>query len=501
MNIALSLKARVSVSAERAWFAAGLATIVLAGAVALVQPLSLLFRIVPRSYNEGWNAFWADAAATGHALYVPPDSLIANNYPPISFHLIGFFGKLLGDNIIAGRLVSLVSLLVVIVAAYVWLRAAGSARQIALAGATVLFATFAHYGHGYVAMNDPQVLGHAFMLSAVVLMWRLEFSRAAVIVGAGLMLLGGFTKHLLIPVPVAMTLWLAVYQRQRVLLWLACFAIGLPLGFWLTTNSYPLFVEALLAPRVYLVHQAFSATTHAVLRLLPLLVVGVIPLVYGLRNAPNTVLAPRMVFVLIYLALSLIVGAIAGGGEGVTRNAFFDLLIASSLLAALGLEWMWEHWREPRFLRRLSAAPAAVVVLAAGVILYSLASLPRTIRAVQGADALERDTRATIEMIGRLGRGHAGCETLALCYWAHSPFTIDFFNYGQKIQTGALSVDSCTEALRRGQFPVLQVELESDDSARHRLGACAPAIQRYYTEVSRTSAGALLVPTQPVARL
>jgi hypothetical protein len=38
--------------------------------------------------NEGWNAYLADAAIHGSMpLYPSPDSLVTNNYPPLSFYL------------------------------------------------------------------------------------------------------------------------------------------------------------------------------------------------------------------------------------------------------------------------------------------------------------------------------------------------------------------------------------------------------------------------------
>src|SRR3954452_21315861 len=52
--------------------------------------------------NEGWNAYNADAAAAGH-LYPPPDALIGNNYPPLSFLLIGGLARQFGDALYIGR--------------------------------------------------------------------------------------------------------------------------------------------------------------------------------------------------------------------------------------------------------------------------------------------------------------------------------------------------------------------------------------------------------------
>jgi hypothetical protein len=482
-------------SRESTWYSVGLTLICLAALVALVEPLSLLFRLIPRTYNEGWNAFWADAATHSGALYMPVDSLIANNYPPLSFYLVGLVGRVVGDNVIAGRLVSLASFGVIVAAAYLFLRAVGSSQRIAFTGAALIFATLVHFAEAYVAMNDPQLLAHAFMLSALVVLWRLDFSPLAVIVGATLMLLGGFTKHLLIPLPMAVTLWIAIYRRERLASWLTCFAVGLPLGFWLISSTWPSFVAELLSPRSYSLRRAASAGLHALLRLLPLLAVGLIP--YFVRK--RVPLSPRLTFALIYMMLALVVGVMAAGGEGVTRNAFFDLLFASALLAALALEWMFEHSRTQRFFG-LSAAPAVTVAFGIVLTVSAIVSVPHIVQGVRDLDAREQDTREAVELIQRLGKGRPACETLALCYWAREPFTIDFFTYGQKLRTGALPVEPCEAAFQSGEYPVLQLDVERKKRG-DRLWQCSAAIRRYYTEALRSSVGSIWVPKQQVAGL
>jgi hypothetical protein len=140
-----------------------------------------------------------------------------------------------------------------------------------------------------------------------------------------------------------------------------------------------------------------------------------------------------------------------------------------------------------------------MALFGASMTVHAATTLPQTVRSLRDMDSLERDTRTLVAMIGQLGKGRAACETLALCYWAHGQFTLDFFNYGQKLRTGALSVKSCEAALARGEFPVLQLEVgrrPEDD----RLGPCTPAIHKYYTEAFRSRAGTLLVPKRPLAR-
>jgi hypothetical protein len=62
------------------------------------------------SYNEGWNTYWRQATAASQRLYDTPPGLTIENYPPLSFHLIGLLGRMTGDTNLAGRAVALLSL-------------------------------------------------------------------------------------------------------------------------------------------------------------------------------------------------------------------------------------------------------------------------------------------------------------------------------------------------------------------------------------------------------
>ena len=62
-------------------------------------------------YNEGWNTYYSDYAATGRPLYGAPPDRLAANYPPLSFHLEGALGRVTGNLNFAGRILSLAALL------------------------------------------------------------------------------------------------------------------------------------------------------------------------------------------------------------------------------------------------------------------------------------------------------------------------------------------------------------------------------------------------------
>jgi len=477
----------------------GLGFVLLFGAalIGLAAPILALFRLIPLTYNEGWNAFWADAAMSHRALYGAPNELISNNYPPLSFDLVGIMGRLIGDNVIAGRLVSLASLLVLIASSYWWLRMVGTTRRLALAGAALLLAVFAFYGGKYVAMDDPQMLAHAFMLGAVLILWRGDFSALSVVLAATLMLMGGFTKHLLIPLPLAATFVIASFRRERLGLWLACFAVGVPLGFFITSQLHGQdFLQDLLLPRAYSPARALRTTVHVCARFLPLIALAAIPVVQRLRSRALAPLAAHEWLAMLYVLLSIVIGGIAAGGDGVSRNAFFDLLIATSLAATIGLQ-SWQSTAAAGRTNPRSTAPAQVIALIGVVVaVYAAAGLPATWTRIRDLDAVEKDTQSTVQMIARLGNGRAACETLSLCYWARGAFTVDFFTYGEKLKTGALPLAGCTAALSHGAFPVVQLE-PREARYGYRLDACAPAIAQFYRVAYRSRVATLYVPKRP----
>ena len=86
----------------------GVCAAVLAVALGVMAYASTLR--VSHNYNEGWNAYLAQAALSGGPLYFPDAAWFTNNYPPLSFYLVGGVGRLFGDAILAGRAVAWVGL-------------------------------------------------------------------------------------------------------------------------------------------------------------------------------------------------------------------------------------------------------------------------------------------------------------------------------------------------------------------------------------------------------
>src|ERR1700733_5609665 len=118
--------------------------------------------------NEGWNAFQAVNALGAGPLYPSPQALTSNNYPPLSFYLVGWAGRLFGDTIVAGRIVSLISVLVVAAEIFVVVRRFTGPGSLAPSIGTLLFLGFnVTLFRSYFGMNDPQWLAHALMMMGV----------------------------------------------------------------------------------------------------------------------------------------------------------------------------------------------------------------------------------------------------------------------------------------------------------------------------------------------
>jgi hypothetical protein len=469
-----------------------LALIIAVVVCGLIEPLLTLRRFIPLDPNEGWNAFFSQTALAGGNLYPGGASLITNNYPPLSFYVVGLVGLMTGDNIFAGRLVALISMLVVAANLYYWLRASGSASRFALLGAAVFLAFAVTYGGEYVAIDDPQWLAHAIMTTGLVVLWRGKTSTRAIIAASILMVAAGLTKHLLIPVPIAVTFWLMRRSKSAFITWIGSCAIVVGVSFVLLWLLYgPEFFASLRTARLFSRHHAVLASAAALRCFAPL--IGLTLLACVAERSERTI------FLAVYLLAAAAVGALAAGGAGVDVNAFFDLLIASSLGAALAIEMLWSGSLSRRFIAPDSRfapmlGPIAVVLLGFCTAAYSTTKLPRALANINNLDLFEKASFNYVSQIRDRGQGRAVCEMLGLCYWAHSPFTLDLFIFGQKIATGVLPLESCRSVFQGAPLPLIQLQSVNRHGVELLPAACNKIMEENYRPYINSEMGVLLVP-------
>ena len=76
----------------------------------VVWPLWRIGFPIEIAQNDGWNAYYADAAMGAAPLYPRLDGLVVNNYPPLSFYAVGALAKLFGDALYVGRALSIIAI-------------------------------------------------------------------------------------------------------------------------------------------------------------------------------------------------------------------------------------------------------------------------------------------------------------------------------------------------------------------------------------------------------
>ncbi|MDB5726349.1 MAG: conserved rane protein of unknown function, partial [Novosphingobium sp.] len=411
----------------------------------------------------GWNGFFQLRAMAGQPLYSGYSPFFANNYPPLSFFLVGAIGRVIGDPILAGRLVSLAALAVIAWASGSIVRSAGGGkweRLLAIATCVLLFAAFAT---DYLGMNDPQLLAQACATAALAVYLGGGRSTGRIVLTALLVAISVMTKHNLILVPLLITgdVLLRGNGRQRT----AWFLSGIVLAalsaalLWGLAGSAPF--AMILAPRSWEVDRAFLFTVEILARYqAPIAVVGV-GLYAARRRRPAGL-------ILVYLIAAIAVGAAWSGGAGTDINVFFDLSIALAIGAGLAALELRERGVSLRYL-------AAFALLAnAGALFFAPQALGRFGVDMAGdlADRAHLFAQDTAYLAAK--PGPVLCQSQLLCLRAGKPMFYDSFNATQAMRFGNLPKDTLTGMLARHEIAVVQI---SDLPARSPNDP--PGVQAY----------------------
>jgi hypothetical protein len=408
-----------------------LGAMVLAVSAVMLGSLHHTFLRVPTDNNEGWNAYHALIALSGGVLYPPADALISTNYPPLSFFIVGYAGRLIGDNIIAGRLISIMSLLAVSINVFWLTRLLGGERFFAAFSSLLFLLYVGENAAGYVAMNDPQWLGHAIItLGAVFFLVMQERSPPMryVLLSSLLCVIGVLIKQNLVVLPLALFVWSLFNGRRNLLSWtLLSLLIG-SLLLLLTTLRYgPVSLQDIfLNQRVISARKFESNAIRFVMPLVPLMVYPAILSAAMWRDK-------RTRFALLYVLIAGALGLFFLSGELCDVNIVFDLIIALCITAGLFGTCVMSMFKSYR------QWTAAVALILASVCLPALGQ-----SALDSLERVRQDRslgRAYQDLIGEIAAspGPVACEMTSLCYWAGKSFELDAHNYLQKIKRGKVS--------------------------------------------------------------
>jgi len=410
------------------WSAMGLAALILfCIAVQMAAPLASITRHISLDNNEGWNAYWSTRALAGQPIYTGADSPLTNNYTPLSFYIVGWLGRAIGDLILAGRLLSLAgllgsALLVGAIAARV-----GRPTRWAWAGGATFLLVAVTMAYRYIAADDPQWMAEAVQLvGLMILMARGQAapSRERVIAACLILLLAGLIKHNQVALPLAITIGLALHDRRTLTTWLVTASLGLAAILTALHAIYgPAFIDQVAFHQRVLQVRYFVPALISLSFLLP---ASVIVTVYlpRLRGWKDDF---RLTILAWFAILAVVLGIFERFGSGVSQNAHFDGVIAISIL--LGIVLSSFSRQDLSTVTRL-ALMTLVVAPAAG---KDLVNVPRRAADWRELNRTEEAWREAIRFLAERP-GPIACEMPALCYWSGKPYTLDFSNYGQKLR-------------------------------------------------------------------
>jgi hypothetical protein len=413
---------------SRLWRIAPLALLIvllLLVVVLIGSPLRVLNLHIPLSYNEGWNAFHTARLMDGGPLYPPITPAIFNNYLPLSFYVVGAIGKVTGDYIVAGRILSLLSLFVVALDIGFICRSLECDRFIAMVTALTFLVFVALSFPDYIARDDPEWFGHALQVTGLaVLLRRPEFSVRTLFATALLFILGGLAKQTLVVLPLAVTLWLLFENRRLALRWsvIAGILAALTILSLVIFGGNGFIEQVISAGRNYgsYIFRILAFYDTCLLAYPALATIGI----FAFWRKPNTRL----------IALWLILGAVLGlammTAVGVFYNVLFDAVIAAAIGTALAARFVLD-WHSRYGDGSHTAMTKTILVSALPLLLtppVGLADIGFLDKQIAVADGWQ-------DSINRLASapGPVACETLALCYWAHRQSTFEFFNFGQYV--------------------------------------------------------------------
>jgi hypothetical protein len=392
--------------------------------------------------TEGWNAYLQDAAAAGLHLYPSSDSLVGNNYPPLSFYVVGWLGKILGDSLYVGRALSIVGLLCVAGEIFLCVRILTGGITGSAIGALWYVAIMSHNSAVYVGANDPQLAGEAIMGAALVWFLARDKARLSPTPALLLMVVGGFWKHNMIAIPLTAIIWLLARDRSKAigptLTSVAAVLAGLLLCGLLFGAD---FFADLLAPRAYGWGNILANIGH-------LQWCGLAFVIWATWALSDRRSSPAR-FTLLHVATGLGACVLQWSGEGVSGNAEFDLLLALGIAVGVTFSRMETAWLtryiRANYLRDMMMVMLLVRLIATGRHESALVMLSPEFRSYfySGQQAVLKDAAAVAQI-----PGNVFCSNKIICRLAGKPFAVDDFKVEQMVATERVTSDFLAETLK-----------------------------------------------------
>jgi hypothetical protein len=269
-----------------------------------------------------------------------------------------------------------------------------------------------------------------------------------------LIVAGGLTKHILIPLPFAITAWLFAYKRRSFYVWIAGSIIVLASCFIVFYLIYGpnFFIDVFADTREYYLVFIPSRLTQWLTPSLTLIAGGLTLITIPCRNHYTNL-------IVLYVLFSGILGIFIMGGEGVGQNAIFDLIIGLTIMSGLVVHQL-AALADQQTVTRSSVQTMSMLILLLPVLLV----IPQTLKDIRTLPSDLKNQEALVAhdiALIKAQPGPAMCEELALCYWARKSFEVDFFMTGQKIRKGVIPENNLSRLINSRYFSVVQLYPDS----------------------------------------
>ena len=438
--------------------ASAILVLLLVAILAIIYPVRCVpWNVMICGPNEGWNAYFAQAAMHGEGLYPHPDQLITNNYPPLSFYTVGLLGVVLGDPILAGRWIAFLSLLTISFFIFKIVRELGGERSGGIVGASFFVATMGLFFERYVAMNDPQLLALAIIIAGFYLFLKALKHKKRYFLAFAMMVFAGFFKQNIIMFPLSALLWLLVRKEQNIFWKCLVYSIILiAAGFALCYACYGSgFFFNFFAPRRFFGAQAMVA-------LLDLQSIGLAAIISSLvlwkyRRENNVVL------LLILLAVGLASHFLQRVGSGVDSNSQFDFNIAVALAVGTAFHLLLPFSRKDQCHSSELPQTFFVMLLLAPLFLAPGMSLVQKGLSSHFNEEARWREQCMLENIKKVQAtpGDVLSEPYIL-YRAGKSFIVDGFNLEERIQAGSVSPTVLLNRVKQHQLT--KVNTDANDT-------------------------------------
>jgi hypothetical protein len=403
------------------------------------------------NYTEGWNVYVADAAMQHRALYPAKDSSPAVNYPLLSFYLVGYVSHFVGDYLFAGRLISLVALLISCVLVGVIVRKLTGGWGPAVFAGVFCLGLFCARTPNYVGADDPQMLAHPFFLFGLWLYLLAPPSTMRIAGITSLFILGGNIKHNLLPAPISVLSDLFTTSLSKAVRFMVFGVLFLALSIIVAMlEGGPSFVHDLLAPQPF----SFEKLRNTFFGFYPAL--G-LPLAVSAFWSIGQFQNRQARVISFYFFSSLLIGMLFGGGSGVNANTFFENLFAMSIIMGACLDSLWKapipslgeggRWR---FL-----VPALLYSCVVFTFVPWSVDIPRMLSEFPKR---QKVFQAQVSFLAAQP-GPALCESLLLCYDAGKPHILNPFGVAVRARLGKGNNNELVNQIAERKYGAIQTYL------------------------------------------